>query len=309
MLDCWQWKQFVYLPTKSGFSYLLKWWPTENKVVCFYLYKNQKCFLFSSDGLLKIKVCLPIYFPLKWLAIEIECMSINLFSARVIAIEMENMSISLISTQVMGDWKMKVCLSIDSPLKWWAIANESMSINLFSTQVMGDWKMKECLSIYSPIKWWAIEIESMFINSYFTQVMGDWKMNVCLSIYSPLKWWAIEKKVCLSIYYPFKWWAIENESMSINWFPTQVMGYWKWKYVYHFILYSSDGLLKSNVCLSIYSPFKRRAIENESIPINLFSSLVMGCWKWKYIYQFIIRSSDGLLKMKARLSMCSPLKW
>ena len=39
-------------------------------------------------------------------------------------------------------------------------------------------------------------------------------------------------------------------------------------------------------------------LKNECKSIKLFSTQVKGDWKTKYVYQFILQSSDGLLKWK-----------
>ena len=239
----------------------------------------------------------------------------NVFSSQVRGFWKWKYVYQLILYSSDGLLKLKVCLSIYSIFEWWAIEIESMSINLFSTQVMGYWnwkyvyqfilhssdvplKLKVCLSIDSLLKWWAVEIESMSINLFYTRVMGHWN------------WKYVYQFILHS-----SDGRLKNDSMSINLFTTQVMGYWKWKFVYQFILHSSDGLLKMKACISIYSTLKWRAIENESTSINvfstqvvgywkwkyviiLFSTQVMGYWKWKYVYQFILHSSDVLLKGK-----------
>ena len=159
-------------------------------------------------------------------------------------------------------------------------------------------KMKVCLSIYPPLKWWAVENDSTFIHVFSTQVMSYWKWKCVYQYILRSSDRLLKMQLCLSIYSPLKWWAFENESMSINLSSTKMIGCWKWKHVYQCILHSSDGLLKIKVCLSIYSPLKWWAIENESMSINLSSAKMMGCWEWTHVYQIILHSSDVLLKRK-----------
>ena len=226
--------------------------------------------LYSSDGLLKLKVCLSIYSILEWWAIEIESMSINLFS-----------------TQVMGYWnwkyvyqfilhssdvplKLKVCLSIYSPLKWRVIEKWKYVYQFIHNSSDGLLKMKVCLSIYSPLKWLAVENESMYINLFDAEVAGYWKwkhvyqcilhssggllkMKVCYHFILHSSDGLLKMKVCLSIYPPLKWCAVEKESNKCLFVQHQDLR-----------LFSSDGRLNMKSRLLIYSPLKWCVIEKES---------------------------------------------